>query len=377
MFELTDSFIKDVKDRIHKKPNIKNLSFDEVEEFVRSKGFERYRADQIINDIYVKKIETFAEMKQLPKELKQVLESEFEIVSILNQRKRVSSDGSIKYLFELADGKSIEAVYMPWVDDKGELDRSTLCISSMVGCPVACAFCATGTLGFKRNLNPSEIIEQIFRVEKDLNTKINNVVIMGMGEPLLNYENVIKALRIMTSEKSKILSRRKITLSSSGIAPRIKQLANEAKPVKLAISLHATTNKVREMIMPISKSFDLTKLMDSIEYYYRKTKIPITYEYILFKDLNDSDEDVERLAKIAKRVPSRVNIIPFNDISFTLPQGISKELKPATRALMNNFATKLRDKNVAVIIRDTFGDDIEAACGQLALSEEKNKSGDK
>ncbi len=370
MFELKQRELDKIKSSVHKKKYIKNYSFDELSAELQQIGEETYRASQIFDSLYFNRLETFSEMSTLPKDLRVRLSQIYTIGSLQIGKKRTSQDGSIKYLFDLDDGKNIEAVYMPWTDEEGLLDRSTLCISSMAGCPVGCAFCATGTLGFKRNLTPTEIIDQIFLVEKDLKVKINNIVVMGMGEPLLNYENVLKALNLMTDEKSKIISRRKITLSTSGIAPRIRQLADSPNPPKLAISLHATTNGQRNLIMPISKSFDLTKLMDSVEYYYRQTKIPITYEYILFDGLNDTDMDAERLRRIALRVPSRVNFIPYNDISFTNPQGIAKELKPTPMERIYEFAEILRKQGVAVIVRDTYGSDIEAACGQLALSEE-------
>ncbi len=369
MFELSDKNFNKFKEKVHPKQYIKDLSLEELKEYLISIGEEAYRASQIFYEIYSLRTRTFLEMNTLPKELRGLLAERFFLDSLSVIKKRVSADGSIKYLFELYDRKSIEAVYMPWTDDEGQLDRSTLCISSMAGCPVGCAFCATGTLGFKRNLSPSEIIEQIFEVEKDLNVKITNIVFMGMGEPLLNYDNVVKSLKLMTCQKYGIISRRRITLSTSGIAPRIKQLADIEKPPKLAISLHATTNGTRKKLMPISNSFDLTKLMDAVEYYYRKTKMKITYEYILFDGLNDTDADIERLRKIALRVPSRVNFIPYNDISFTDPQGFSKDLKGTPKERIEEIANKLRSNGVAVILRETYGGDIEAACGQLALSE--------
>lgn len=371
MIEIYDSNLKIIKDKVHNKKLIKDYELDELKASLQELGFEKYRADQIFNEIYFTRVGSFSEMTTLPKDLRAELGDIYSFDSLALSKKRISNDGSIKYLFELGDGKSIESVYMPWTDDEGNLERSTLCISSMAGCPVGCTFCATGTLGFKRNLSPAEMIDQVMLVEADLKVKINNVVIMGMGEPLLNYDSVVKAINIMTDEKSKLLSRKRITLSTSGIAPRIKMLADIEKPPKLAISLHATTNGVRNEIMPISKSFNLSKLMDAVEYYYRKTHIPITYEYILFDALNDTDEDIERLRKIALRVPSRINFIPYNDISFTNPQGLANNLKATPRERIEYIADKLRESGVAVIVRDTYGSDIEAACGQLALSEEK------
>ncbi len=350
---------------------IKDLGFNDLEQYLVDMGEKKFRAKQIMDEIYLRRIDNFKDATTLPAELRDRLDEYFEINSISISKKRISKDGSVKYLFSLKDNYSVEAVYMPWFDESGEnIERVSLCISSMAGCPVGCAFCATGTLGFQRNLSAAEIIDQILLVEKDLNCKIKNIVYMGMGEPLMNYNNVVKSIEIMADDRIKLISRKRITLSTSGVAPRVKQLAKEKYPVKLAISLHATTNGLREKLMPISKSFPIQKLMDAVEEYYRETKMGITYEYILFEGLNDTDEDIKRLTKIARRVPSRVNVIPFNDISFTGADGFVKELKPASKENMKRFADKLRQNKIPVILRDTFGSDIEAACGQLALSEE-------
>lgn len=353
------------------KINLKNYTFAELENLIKGIGFEKYRAGQLFHEIYAMRRKSFAEMTTLPEAIRNKLDEEYTLSSFENVLVRVSADGSQKFLFELPDKKAIEAVHMPWLDEDGDIERYTICISSMAGCSVGCAFCATGTLGFKRNLDTAEIIDQILYVENELNVKINNIVFMGMGEPLLNYTAVEKALEILTDDRSKLFSRRKITVSTSGVSPRIKQLAKIKKPVKLAISLHATTNGSRESIMPIAKSFNLRSLMDSVEFYYRETKMPVTYEYIPFLGINDTDADAKRLAKIALRVPSRINLIPFNDISFTNPVGMAKNLVPTPKPKIQDFAAKLRSYGVAVIVRDTFGDDIEAACGQLALSQEK------
>jgi 23S rRNA (adenine2503-C2)-methyltransferase len=354
------------------KRNIKNISDSELREILTQNKQPAFRSEQIKQAIYKNRKKSFSEISNLPKGLIHFLEENFTINSLIIKTIRKSKDGSIKFLFSLEDGNSVEAVYMPWFDDSSEyIERETLCISSMAGCSVGCAFCATGTIGFKKNLDIAEIIDQIFLVEDHLNTKLNNIVMMGMGEPLLNYNNVVASLDILTDPNYEIFTRKRITVSTSGIAPRIKQMAKISRPVKLAISLHATSNGVRDKIMPINQSFKLELLMDSIEEYYKATKIPITYEYIIFDGLNDTDDDINRLTKIARRVPSRVNIIPFNDISFTNPTGFASELKPARKDRMEYFANKLRENGVASIVRDTFGGDIEAACGQLALTEEK------
>jgi 23S rRNA (adenine2503-C2)-methyltransferase len=350
---------------------IKNFTLVELEKYFVNNNHEKYRAAQLMTGIYADKAEKFEDISTLPTELKMQLSEQFQIWSLVSKKIRRSNDGSIKYLFELHDGKSVEAVYMPWYDESDDqIERVTLCISSMAGCPVECAFCATGTMGFVRNLDTAEIIDQILFVEKDLGTKITNIVFMGMGEPLLNYTNVIRAIDILTLPINKLIARKKITLSTVGITAKIKHLADSDSPVKLAISLHATTNGFREKIIPMAKGVKLFDLMEAVEYYYRKTRMPITYEYIPFAGMNDSDEDAQRLAKILKRVPSRVNIIPFNDISFTGVSGFAAKLKPTSMERILEFGSLVRSFGGAVTIRDTFGTDIEAACGQLALAED-------
>lgn len=350
---------------------LKNYNIEDLKLWCANEGFEQYRAAQILNAVYSNNLEEFSQIDTLPKTFREKLYNKFEMFSIKISKVRKSIDGSVKFLFELHDGKHVEAVYMPWYDEDFEsMERITLCISSMAGCPVECAFCATGTLGLLRNLETSEIIDQIMLVQKELNCEITNVVFMGMGEPLLNYKNVVKSLEIMTAEWGLNLSRRKITLSTVGITNRIKQLHKEIRPVKLALSLHATTDETRSRIIPMAKNLKLNELLSAVEEYYRETKMPVTYEYIPFLGFNDTTADAKRLAKILKRVPSRVNLIPFNDISFAMPSGFGKELKPTPKNLILEFGDIIRQNGGRVTIRDTFGQDIEAACGQLALSEE-------
>lgn len=368
MIKLSNRYLKDTK------PFIKNFSNEDLIKYFKSLGYEKYRAEQLLNEIYIKRTESFDEMTLLPKDLRQILKDNFILNSINILKTSKSVDGSVKFLFRLSDGKSIEAVYMPWFDeDLSSTERISLCISSMAGCPVECAFCATGTLGKQRNLETAEIIEQLLFSEKELKGKITNIVFMGMGEPLLNYNNVIDSIKIFSYPKNKLLSRRKITLSTVGIAAKIKHLADTDYPVKLALSLHATTNGLREKLIPLMGEVSIQKILDSVEYYYRKTKLPVTYEYIMFDGLNDTTEDAKRLAKIVKRVPSKVNIIPYNDISFTNPVGFSASLKPTPIKRINEFASEIVKFGGKVTVRDTFGSDIEAACGQLALSETQGK----
>ncbi|HRP02612.1 MAG TPA: 23S rRNA (adenine(2503)-C(2))-methyltransferase RlmN [Candidatus Kapabacteria bacterium] len=353
------------------KRQIKDLTYNDLVKYVSERKLPNFRAEQIFLELYRTKNIEFNDFTTLPINLREQLSNDFEIKSLKIKKIRKSTDGSQKFLFELFDGKSVEAVYMPWYDEESsELERVSLCISSMAGCPVGCEFCATGTLGFLRNLTPAEIIDQIILVEKELKIKVTNIVFMGMGEPLLNYNSVKKSIEIITDERADFFGKRKITLSTIGITAKIKQLATERFAPKLALSLHATTNGFRNKIIPLSKQATLKDTLDAIEFYYRQTGMPITYEYIPFEGLNDTDDDAKRLAKILKRVPSRVNIIPFNDISFTHPTGFAKELKPTKYERILEFGNLVREYGGRVTIRDTFGADIEAACGQLALAEE-------
>jgi len=358
---------------VAKQYNIYGVTLKKLQTLCVSLGMESYRAAQIFNALYKQKVSSFSEIKQIKKENQEKLAEKFTFEVFNSVKKQISIDGSVKYLFKLFDGKSIESVYMPWLsDDSSILERTTLCISSQVGCAVDCTFCATGKLGFTRNLDTGEIISQIMFIEKDLNIKLTNIVFMGMGEPLLNYKNVVDSIDIMTDENSGLLNRKKITVSTSGIVPKISQLSKIDKPVKLAISLHATTNGVRDKIVPLNKKMNIDDIMEAVEDYYRTTGLAITYEYIPFKDLNDTEADAKRLAKICKRVPSRVNIIPFNDISFTAPTGVAAELRPSSAEKVIEFAEQIRKFGGVAIVRDTFGRDIDAACGQLALSEKVN-----
>lgn len=356
------------------KTNIKDINELELEEFLANEGEPSYRLNQILAALYRNKISNFADVSTIPKKLKEKLNDNFSVQSLEIKNVHHSNDGSIKFLFLLQDGNLIEAVYMPWYDEDGvEMIRQTLCISSQVGCGINCSFCATGKIGLKRNLKSSEIIDQIFLVEKYLNIKITNIVFMGMGEPLQNFRELTKSLNILTNPDYELLSRRHITVSTSGIVPRINDLAHIERPTKLAISLHAATNGKRSQIIPINDKYPISELMDSVEYYYRKTNMPITYEYIVFDHFNNTDDDAKTLARIARRVPSRINLIPFNDISFALPDNFTQHLVPASKSEIEKFAQKIRNEKVPVIIRDTFGSDIEAACGQLALAENQNK----
>ncbi|MFN8358293.1 MAG: 23S rRNA (adenine(2503)-C(2))-methyltransferase RlmN [Candidatus Kapaibacterium sp.] len=350
--------------------HLKNLSLTELTEIVKALGEPSYRAKQCYAALYNPEIRSFADMTTLPQALRKKLDEHYRLFSMDIANVQLSEDGTRKYLFQLADGKAVEAVLIPseLVTSAGEPKRLTLCVSSQVGCQLGCKFCATASLKLKRNLTVAEIIDQYMLVQQQSDKPITNMVFMGMGEPMLNYDNVMKAIDMFTHPDFKLIGARHITVSTAGVLPGIQRMADENRPVKLAISLHATTNALREKLMPLSKTFTLKKLGDAAEYYYRKTRKPITYEYILFDGLNDSEHDVERLARITRRVPSKVNVIPFHPIEFTHPEGFAAELQATSKENFQRFIAKLKHAGVTVMIRSSSGEDIDAACGQLAFS---------
>jgi 23S rRNA (adenine2503-C2)-methyltransferase len=331
-----------------------------------------FRAKQVYRWLYTKRARSFDEMSDLPKSLQKELRGRFTLPTFKLAHLSESSDGTRKFLFELEDGLSIETVLIPseMVDESGEAKRKTLCVSTQVGCALDCKFCATASLKLKRNLTSAEILLQVFEVERLTQERITNLVFMGMGEPLLNLDHVARAIRILTDPETEILGKRRITVSTSGLPDGIREFARMKLGVKLALSLHATTNALRSKLMPINRRYPLEQVLAAMEEYYQATRIPVTYEYIVFKDLNDREADAKRLATITRRMPSKVNVIPFHPIDFTHPEGISAELHPAPDAEFNRFLKLLRENGVQVMVRSSSGVDIEAACGQLALTHE-------
>ncbi len=345
-----------------KKVEIKNFSIEELADFLLENGEKKFRAGQIFNWLYNHLVTDYSEMQNIPKSLREKLSQLTEINSLITTEiSQSSATGTTKFLFKTLDGHNIESVFIP------EKKRNTLCISTQVGCPLDCKFCATGLMGYKRNLTTGEIVDQYLLAAKKYGKKtITNIVYMGMGEPLLNYKNTIKSLEIFTSELNTALSRNRITVSTSGIPQRIKDLADSGVRVKMALSLHSCFEDVRNKIMPINLKYSLKENIEALEYYYRKTKKRITYEYTMLKGINDRPEDIKALTKLLRRLPSKLNIIPFNSIAHMDPHGISGQLEPTPLQEIHEFADRLRENNVTVMIRDTQGDDIAAACGQLA-----------
>lgn len=341
----------------------------DLEELMRSWEEPPFRARQLYTWLYGRRAAEFDEMSSLGRELRARLAAETRLRTLTLLDRQLSADGTIKFLFRTDDGYNIESVLIPSEarDDQDEPKRRTICISTQVGCPLDCKFCATASMRLKRNLRAGEIVEQFLMVEQHSGEAITNIVYMGMGEPMLNYDNVFTSAGIFTDPDNKLVSARHITVSTSGLPHAIKRMADEGQRIKLAISLHALTNGMRSELMPINRRYSLNELMDAVEYYYRKTRQPITYEYILFDGWNDTDADVRRLARITRRVPSKVNVIPFHEIEFTNPTGISARLKATPRHKFDLFIGKLRDAGVTVMVRSSSGEDIDAACGQLAI----------
>jgi 23S rRNA (adenine2503-C2)-methyltransferase len=351
------------------KQNLFGLTQDELEEAFAELGLERYRAEQAVYWLYNRVVSSFDEMTNLRKDLRAVLNERYAIRRPVISRISESSDGTKKYLLQTEDGLYFESVLIPseHAGDAGESKRLTLCLSTQVGCPLDCRFCATGSMKLERNLSPGEIAGQYLEVQASLTDRITNLVYMGMGEPLLNYDSVMKSVEIITHEKTCGVGANRITISTAGIIPAIKRMADERRKVKLAVSLHSCDDETRRALMPITKTYPLSELLDSAEYYYKQTRKRITYEYILFDGVNDTPEDLKRLVKVARRVPGKVNIIPFHSIETAYPEGIPLGLKPSTPGRVEAFASGLREANVTVMFRTSSGKDIDAACGQLAV----------
>ncbi len=327
------------------------MTFDEIVSDFLDISEKKYRAKQVYEWI-VKGASSFDEMTNLSKPFREKLSSIYEIPKVVIETKRISSDGTIKYLFKMPFGGYIESVIMKYKHG------NTICISTQVGCKMGCAFCKTGELGFKRNLLPSEMIGQIWEAEKDLNAKISNIVLMGMGEPLDNYENVVKFLKMISSEDHLNIGMRHISLSTCGIVDKIYKLAEENMQLTLSISLHASGDETRKKIMKIANRWSISELIEACKYYIKKTGRRISFEYIMIDGVNDRPADAERLIKLLKGVLCHVNLIPLNGEN-------NANLKRSSKNCIYRFKNALEAGNISATIRRTLGEDIEGACGQL------------
>ena len=336
------------------KPNIKDLSFNEFEAYLLERKQPAYRARQVWQWLYQKRAASFAEMSNLSAVFREQLAADFSISRLAVERRADSADGTMKFLFRLADDRSIESVLIP------EAKRLTLCISTQVGCGFGCGFCATALLGLKRNLQASEIVDQILEASRTLpqDRRITNVVLMGMGEPLANYAQTINALSVMTNNSWGIgISPRRITLSTVGLVPQIRKLMDETN-VSLAISLHAATDELRSQLMPVNRKYSLRQLMDCCRALPIPRRKRITFEYVLLRGVNDSTADAQSLVELLRGVRCKINLIPFN------PHPGSHYQRPENENV-EGFQHILSSHGLQVNVRRPRGDDIAAACGQL------------
>ncbi|MBN2601442.1 MAG: 23S rRNA (adenine(2503)-C(2))-methyltransferase RlmN [Candidatus Marinimicrobia bacterium] len=335
------------------KATIKGLTLNELETWMAKIGEKPFRARQVYQWMYKKNVRSFDEMLNLSKGLREKL-ADTALLSLFTVYEKLESklDKSIKYLFRLADDQAVEAVYME--EDK----RITVCLSTMVGCPIACPYCATGVMGFKRKLSTGEIIDQLLFIQSDLGIKATNIVFMGMGEPFLNYDNVIKAASILNSELGPEIAARRITISTAGLVPEIRCFAEEGHRFKLAVSLNGTTDSQRDEMVPINRKYPMRDLMAAVQYYTKLSRRHITFEYILIDGFNDSEQDAKRLINLLTNISCKINVIPYNENEF-LPYKSPSEQK------LINFLKYLYRAPFTVTVRRSKGQDIAAACGQL------------
>ena len=336
------------------KTNLIGYTQQQLEQLFVEFGEKPYRGKQLFKWLYNSRLFEFDLMTDLSKELRKKLTDNYELRGLTLDRSRKSSDGSEKFLFKLDDGNPIESVLIP--DD----DRITVCISSQSGCALACRFCATGTMGLLRDLTVGEIIGQLVYLREMYGTDcFSNVVFMGMGEPLHNYSNLVEALRIMSAPSGLGIGAKKITVSTSGVTPKIRKLADSRLKVRLAVSLHAATQEKRVQIMPIAETFGLDKLMDSIKYYTDATGYRVTFEYVLLDGFNDTRADIKALIKLVHGIPCKINLLAYNPVP-------GLKYRRPTDEKVDWFARELYPHTPAVTVRKSRGTDINAACGQLA-----------
>lgn len=335
------------------KIDLRSFTQAHLTEYIEEIGQPAYRARQLFSWLYKPGIISFSQMTDLSKDLRAVLEEKAYFSSLKPIREEKSRDGAIKYGFELQDGTMIESVLIP------EEERLTLCVSSQAGCAMGCRFCLTGSMGFKRNLTPAEIVNQVLAA-RERTDQINNLVFMGMGEPLANFNNLLTALAVLQDQRGLNFSDRRITVSTSGIVPKIRELGEKSK-VNLAVSLHAVDDATRSSLMPINATYPVDTLLEACRQFPLPKRKRIMFEYILLKDINDSAEDAKQLAKKLRNIRCKINLLPYNECP-TLPY------KRPSEERVTIFQKILWEAGYTVIVRSSRGDDISAACGQLAGS---------
>jgi 23S rRNA (adenine2503-C2)-methyltransferase len=339
------------------KKDIRALSKDELRDFFVTNSDKSFRGNQVYEWLWIKAARSFDEMTNLSLATRQMLEKHFVINHIAVDKMQRSKDGTIKNAIKLYDSLIVESVLIP------TKKRTTACVSSQVGCSLDCNFCATAKLKKMRNLNADEIYDQVVEINKQSllyhNHSLSNIVFMGMGEPLLNYNNVMEAIHKITSDEGLGMASKRITLSTVGIPKMIKRMADESVKFNLAVSLHSAIDEVRSGLMPINDSNDLSSLLESLQYWYYKTKRKITFEYVVFKNHNDKQKDIDALVTYCKKVPSKVNLISYNTIG-------EEAFQTASKRVINQYVEALESNGITVNVRQSRGDDIDAACGQLA-----------
>ncbi|MFK2819536.1 23S rRNA (adenine(2503)-C(2))-methyltransferase RlmN [Flavobacteriaceae sp. LMIT009] len=339
------------------KKDIRALSKEQLRDFFVGQGDKAFRGNQVYEWLWQKSAHSFDDMTNISKQTRQMLEDNFVINHIEVDSLQRSNDGTVKNAVRLHDGLIVESVLIPTET------RTTACVSSQVGCSLDCKFCATARLKRMRNLNPDEIYDQVVAIDKESrlyhNRPLSNIVFMGMGEPLMNYNNVLKAIDKITSPEGLGMSPKRITLSTSGIPKMIKKMADDDVKFNLAVSLHSAIDEVRTSIMPFNETFPLNELRESLEYWYAKTKRKISYEYVVWKGVNDTQKDIDALVKFCKYVPSKVNIIEYNPID-------DGDYQQASQEALENYIATLEKNRIVVNVRRSRGKDIDAACGQLA-----------
>lgn len=339
------------------KRDIRALTKEQLRDFFVENGDKAFRGNQVYEWLWNKSAHSFDDMTSLSKATRQMLEEHFVINHIKVDQMQRSSDGTVKNAVRLHDGLVVESVLIP--TDV----RTTACVSSQVGCSLDCNFCATARLKRMRNLNPDEIYDQVVAIDTESrlyhNRPLSNIVFMGMGEPLMNYNNVLKAIEKITSEEGLGMSPKRITVSTSGVSKMIRKLADEEPKFKLAVSLHSAIEEIRNQIMPFTKNFPLTELRDALQYWYSKTKSRVTYEYVVWKGINDDRRSIEALVKFCRHVPCKVNLIEYNSIE-------DDRFQQASEESIQEYISALEADGVVVKVRRSRGKDIDAACGQLA-----------
>ena len=345
--------MSEIQSENHRKTDIKSMDLAELKAFMTSIGEKPFRASQIYQWMHVRHVSSWDEMTNLSKALREKLKEQAELTVLEPVTIQISKlDGTKKYLFRLPDGNMIESVLMRYKHG------NSVCISSQAGCRMGCRFCASTLDGLVRGLTPAEMLEQIYRVGEDIGERISNVVVMGTGEPLDNYENLLRFITMLTDENGLNISQRNLTVSTCGIVPKIKELAEEKLQMTLALSLHASNQKKRQELMPIANKYSMDEVLEACRYYFKETGRRITFEYSLVAGVNDSDENARELAKRLEGTQSHVNLIPVNTVEGT---GYLKSNIKRQQAFINILAAK----NIGATVRRTLGSDINASCGQL------------